>query len=86
MRPCGGKKEKLKKRGLPPLFSLDEYVKLVCDELEITDKNIVIQRLTGDGARDALIAPLWSIKKFEVLNSIDREFERRGTYQGIYAK
>ncbi|MBR4979712.1 MAG: TIGR01212 family radical SAM protein [Clostridia bacterium] len=78
--------EKMYSDGKIKVFSLDEYVKLVCDELEITDKNIVIQRLTGDGARDALIAPLWSIKKFEVLNSIDREFERRGTYQGIYAK
>lgn len=77
--------EKMYLDGKIKVFSLDEYVKLVCDELEITDKNIVIQRLTGDGARDALIAPLWSIKKFEVLNSIDREFERRGTYQGIYA-
>lgn len=63
----------------------DEYVSLICDQLEIIPEGIVIQRLTGDGARDTLIAPLWSIKKFEVLNSIDRELEKRGTFQGIFA-
>jgi hypothetical protein len=43
---------------------------------------MVIQRLTGDGPRDRLLAPLWSLKKWEVLNAIDAEMERRNTRQG----
>jgi radical SAM protein (TIGR01212 family) len=60
----------------------DSYVGLVCDYLERLDPGIVIQRLTGDGNREELLAPLWSLKKFEVLNTIDNELERRGTRQG----
>ena len=60
----------------------DEYVGLVCDFLERLDPRIVVQRLTGDGNRQDLIAPLWSLQKFEVLNCIDGELERRGTRQG----
>ena len=60
----------------------DEYVGLVCDFLERLDPKITVHRLTGDGNRQDLIAPLWSLKKFEVLNLIDWEMERRGTRQG----
>jgi radical SAM protein (TIGR01212 family) len=61
----------------------DDYVRLVCDFLELLDPRILIHRLTGDGGHDNLITPLWSLKKFEVLNQIDVEMERRGTQQGI---
>jgi len=64
------------------LLDRDEYVGLVCDFLERLDPGIVVQRLTGDGNRADLIAPLWSLQKFEVLNCIDGEMERRGTRQG----
>jgi uncharacterized protein len=64
------------------LLDRDEYVGLVCDYLERLDPRIVVQRLTGDGNRQDLIAPLWSLQKFEVLNCIDRELERRGAQQG----
>jgi len=60
----------------------DEYVGLLCDFLERLDPRIVVHRLTGDGNRADLIAPQWSLKKFEVLNLIDAELERRGTSQG----
>lgn len=60
----------------------DAYVGLVCDFLERLDPRIVVQRLTGDGNRQDLVAPLWSLAKFEVLNCIDHELERRGTRQG----
>lgn len=63
-------------------FELDEYVNLICDELELLPYETVIQRITGDGARDTLIAPLWSIKKFDVLNGVDREMSRRNCFQG----
>jgi radical SAM protein (TIGR01212 family) len=68
-------------RGEISLLEKEEYVGLVCDFLERLDKRIFIQRLTGDGGRD-LIAPLWSAAKFETLNAIDWELERRDSFQG----
>ena len=70
------------RQGRVGLLERDDYVGLVCDYLERLSPGIVIQRLTGDGGHDHLVAPLWSLKKFEVLNAIDRELERRGTRQG----
>lgn len=64
----------------------DEYVGLVCDYLERLRPEVLVQRMTGDGGRDYLIAPLWSLRKWEVLNAIDDELKRRGSYQGrLYA-
>jgi len=73
--------ERLYNRGELILPEREEYVGLVCDFLERLDPGIFIQRLTGDGGKD-LVAPLWSAAKFEVLNAIDDELERRGTRQG----
>lgn len=64
------------------VLSLREYVNTVVDCLEYFHEDTVIQRLTGDGGKDVLIAPLWSLKKFVVLNEIDKEMVRRDTYQG----
>ncbi|WP_136524479.1 TIGR01212 family radical SAM protein [Geomonas ferrireducens] len=71
------------REGQVPLLDRDSYVGLVCDFLERLDPGIVVQRLTGDGNRKDLIAPLWSLAKFEVLNCIDHELERRKTRQGV---
>ncbi|HZK53760.1 MAG TPA: TIGR01212 family radical SAM protein [Desulfosporosinus sp.] len=60
----------------------EAYVSLVVDILEILPPDIVIHRLTGDGPPDDLIGPLWSRKKWEVLNAIDAELERRDSWQG----
>lgn len=70
------------RKGNVLLLDRDEYVGLVCDFLERLNPAVSIQRLTGDGGRDHLVAPLWSLRKFEVLNAIDYELERRGTRQG----
>jgi len=69
-------------RGEVAVMEREAYVALVCDYLELLHPDIVIQRLTGDGGHDHLVAPLWSLKKFEVLNAIDRELSGRGTRQG----
>ncbi len=69
-------------RGEVKVMARDDYAGLVCDFLELLDPRILIHRLTGDGGHDNLIAPLWSLKKFEILNLIDAEMERRGTRQG----
>jgi uncharacterized protein len=68
--------------GKVQVMDRDQYVGLVCDYLERLDPKIVVQRLTGDGNRQDLIAPLWSLAKFEVLNCIDNELDRRGSRQG----
>lgn len=70
-------------RGEVTVMDRDSYAGLVCDFLELLDPHILIHRLTGDGGRDNLVAPLWSLKKFEILNLIDAEMERRGTRQGV---
>ncbi|HEY8363953.1 MAG TPA: TIGR01212 family radical SAM protein [Haloplasmataceae bacterium] len=65
-----------------PLLSQEEYVDTVIKQLELLPKHIVIHRLTGDAVRENLIGPMWSLKKWEVLNMIDYELEKRNTYQG----
>jgi hypothetical protein len=60
----------------------DAYVSLAADFLERLHPETFIHRLTGDGPRDLLLAPLWSLNKWEVLNAIDAELEKRGSHQG----
>ena len=67
------------------LLTQHDYTQLICDQLEIIPENVIIHRLTGDAPRDTIIGPMWSLKKWEVLNGFDTELRRRGTYQGIYA-
>ncbi len=74
---------KMYERGEFRTLERDEYVNLVCDQLEILPKDIVIERVTGDGVKDDLISPLWSIKKTLVTNEIDKEFVKRNSYQGF---
>ena len=44
--------------------------------------SLSIQRLTGDGERESLIGPMWSLKKLVVMNEIDKELARRDSWQG----
>ncbi|MGO3732458.1 MAG: TIGR01212 family radical SAM protein [Vagococcus sp.] len=67
------------------LLSQETYTSLICDQLELIPPHIIIHRLTGDAPRDTIIGPMWSLKKWEVLNGIDNELKRRQTYQGIYS-
>ncbi len=60
----------------------EEYVSLVVDCIERISPEIVIHRLTGDGPKDLLIAPLWSTRKMQVLNEIHHELKIRNTWQG----
>lgn len=65
-----------------PFESIEEYVDLVIRCLEIIPPDITIHRLTGDVPRRLLIAPEWSYRKRTILNMINRELARRGTFQG----
>lgn len=67
-----------------PVFTMDGYVQMTVACIERLRPDIVIHRLTGDGPKDLLIAPLWSSAKRQVLNSIHREFRLQDTWQGKY--
>jgi radical SAM protein (TIGR01212 family) len=68
--------------GLLRFLEQDEYVKLIVDTLEFLPPEMIVHRLTGDAPRDLLIGPMWSLKKWEVLNAIDDELKQRDTWQG----
>ena len=65
----------------PPAYS--EYLRCVCDFLELLPWPITIQRLLGEAPRDLLLAPAWGENKEKVLSDIEIELARRGSHQGI---
>ena len=65
------------------ILTREEYVNIVCDQLELLRPEIVINRITGDPKKEELIEPKWLLKKFCVLNEIDKEMVKRNSYQGI---
>lgn len=64
------------------ILSKDEYINIVIKQLELLDPKIVIHRITSDPDPQNLIEPTWLIKKFCLLNDIDKEMKKRDTYQG----
>lgn len=68
------------------VLSQEAYVDLVISCLEHLSPDIVVHRITGDGPRDLLIAPLWSSAKRTVLNEIHHQMKERNTWQGKYYK
>ena len=68
------------------VLTREEYVNIVCDQLELLRPEIVINRITGDPKKEDLIEPSWLLKKFCVLNEIDKEMVRRDSYQGKYTE
>lgn len=65
------------------ILTKEEYIDIVCDQLELLRPEIVIHRITGDPKAEDLIEPQWLTKKFTILNDIDKELEKRNTYQGF---
>ena len=63
-------------------LSLEEYIDILCDCIEILPESVVIHRLTGDGDKKILISPMWSADKKRVLNTINRVFNERNIIQG----
>ncbi|MCR5743349.1 MAG: TIGR01212 family radical SAM protein [Lachnospiraceae bacterium] len=63
-------------------FTLPEYADLLIDILEVLPPEMVVHRITGDGPRKLLIAPLWSMDKKNVLNTIAHRMKQRNTFQG----
>lgn len=64
------------------ILTKEEYVDIVCEQLEYLREDIVINRITGDPKREDLVEPDWLVKKFCVMNDIDKEMKKRDIYQG----
>lgn len=69
---------------LQTFLTLEAYMDLVISCLEILPQDMVIHRVTGDGPKELLLAPLWSLNKKNVLNSLHKEMKSRDTWQGKY--
>ncbi len=65
-----------------PVYSLEEYCDYVAELIGLLPPELVIHRLTGDGPRNLLIAPLWSTDKKRVLNTIQRNLREKNIFQG----
>lgn len=63
-------------------MSMEDYVETVVECIERIPEEMIIHRITGDGPRDTLIAPRWSLKKFEVINAIEHLMMDKDTWQG----
>lgn len=74
--------EKLYNKEKFHILTKDEYIDIVIKQLELLRPEIVIHRITSDPDKNELIEPTWLIKKFCLLNDIDKEMVKRNTYQG----
>lgn len=79
----GTKLSQLYKENKISFMSEREYIETVCDFLEILPEKTTIHRLAGNGLKKNLIAPRWLGKKLDCLNQIDREFEKRNSFQSF---
>jgi len=76
--------EKLYYEGGLQFLEQKEYIDLICTAITILPSNVVIHRLTGDSPRETLIGPMWSLKKWEILNAIDKKLKEGDLCQGLY--
>ncbi len=68
------------------LLEEDEYISLIIKAISLLDESITIHRLTGDGSKDTLIGPLWSLNKRRILNRIDKGLKEQEIIQGCEKK
>ena len=73
---------KLYERGELEFVSQDDYIDLICKSIARIPEEMIVHRLTGDAPRDLLIGPIWSLKKWEILNAIDKALIDNEIYQG----
>lgn len=74
--------EILYNKGMLKLLEMEEYLELITTAITILPEGIVVHRLTGDAPRELLIGPIWSLRKWEVLNAIDKKLQDEDLYQG----
>lgn len=75
--------EKMYKENPFPILSLESYVDIVCKQIALLRKDIIICRLQADGNKDDIVTPLWSNKKLVVMNEIDKYLRKNNIYQGM---
>ncbi len=73
---------KFHERGDLEFMEEEEYTDFIVNSIGILNPSMTVHRLTGDSPRDLLIGPQWSLKKWEILNSIDKKLDDRDTWQG----
>ena len=78
----GTKLAEMYKSGDISLLSRDEYIDVIVSQLELLPPETVIERITGDGDKRKLIAPMWSADKIAVLGGIDKRLADLDTWQG----
>ncbi|MCR4795300.1 MAG: TIGR01212 family radical SAM protein [Ruminococcus sp.] len=77
----GTRLEKMYRNGEFQLLSRDEYINIIVKQLEVLPAHTVIERITGDGDKSKLIAPMWSADKIAVLGGIDKKLAELDTWQ-----
>lgn len=68
------------------VLTWDEYIDALIMAIENLDKDIIIHRLTGDGDKEKLVAPLWSKDKIKTIGEISKILKQKNSYQGINYK
>ncbi len=68
--------------GQCPVLTQEEYINLVLQSIALLPPKMTIHRLTGDGPKELLLAPLWSSRKREVLNEIHKQLKQQNIWQG----
>ena len=78
--------EKLYLDGKFELMSMNQYINIVCKQLEILNPKIVVHRLTGETMSEKLVAPTWAREKINILNGVVKKLKKDKSYQGKYYK
>lgn len=69
-------------KGLIVPLDKDDYIDITVEQIRRFKKECVIERVTGDGKKESLVAPLWSLDKISTLGGIDKCFAEKGAFQG----
>lgn len=72
----------LYEKGKIEFLSEEDYIDLIVKAVSMLPEDMVVHRLTGDAPRALLIGPMWSLKKWEILNAIDKKLEDEDIWQG----
>ncbi|MFI3174828.1 MAG: TIGR01212 family radical SAM protein [Bacillota bacterium] len=78
----GTKLAELYKKGAYAPLTLEEYLLLLCEAVARLRPDMIVHRFTGDGKEDTLLAPLWSLKKINVLNGFHKKIKKESIFQG----
>lgn len=73
-------------RGEFHLMNMDEYIDVTANQLALLNPKIIIHRISGDAPKETLVAPLWGLKKFIVMNELDKYMRNNSIYQGCEYK